>query len=538
MLGNCMLKKKNVIFLLLLAIFFVFGNKITSAEYERDNKNVFLPHKETETYANFCTGFYLMLEHRWEDAIEFFIQALKSSQQPERIHNCLATCYLQIDKKDEAIVQVEKVAQLKPDDFGIHYMLGNLYENEGEEKKAIFEYERAESCITENISKVFVADMLYRLSDIYLKNKELEKAVNVYEKILDTKLTNEPVKLHYRLGQINFEMERVREAIAEFTKARNYDSDFESISFYLALCYEELEDYDNAIAELSSFIKDQSDNWRVRISLSNLYEKKQQYDKVELEREKAFEILKRNIKEGSQDLREYIALSQLLQRNGENEHAIETLETAVSNIINNNDEHNDALVEIRLMMANVYYDMNDPNSVVRELREVLQIAPDCHQASNFLGFYFVERGEKLVEALGLIEKALSFEPENGAYLDSLGWAYYKLATKNDNEKIMLGLQKLIEASEYIEDPEIMAHIGDVNYSLGFWDEAQNQWEIALKQMKKGPKNSTLDLPHRSIRELNAIKSVQKKLEKLQYLKMVEDPTEKLRSEKRVVSSNI
>ena len=37
-----------------------------------------------------------------------------------------------------------------------------------------------------------------------------------------------------------------------------------------------------------------------------------------------------------------------------------------------------------------------------------------------------DRGIKLDEALGLIKKAVDLDPANGAYLDSLGWAYFKL----------------------------------------------------------------------------------------------------------------
>jgi tetratricopeptide (TPR) repeat protein len=532
------LQTKNIVFLLFFMYIFTFGNEIVLAESGKRSKSSFLSRKETKVYASFCTGYYLMLEHRWEEAIESFEKALESNQHAEKIHNFLATCYFQLNKKDEALFHIEEVARLKPDDFGIHYTLGSIYESEGEVKKAVYEYERAGDCIMKDIEKVFVADMLHRLANLYLENGDFEKATNTYRKILDSKLASEPAKIHHKLGQICLEQKRVEEALKEFVKARECDSSLEPISFYLAVCYEELEDYDNAIAELKSFIERNPDAWFMRISMSNICEKVQQFEIAEFEREKAFEILKKNVGDGSTNLREYIVLSQMFHKKGKNRQAIEILQTAVSNVTNVNNENNELLKEIHLLMANVYYEMNEYKNVVKVLRKVLQIDPDCHQASNFLGYLFVERNEKLDEALSLIQKALSLEPKNGAYLDSLGWAYYKLATEHDSKKIMIALQMLVEASKYAEDPEIVEHIGDVYYSLGFWEEAQKRWETALKQWEKATEGLPPHLIHKTGRELKAVRIIQKKLEKLQGLEVMEDLVEKLESGDKLVSSQI
>ncbi len=529
------LKTKNYVFLLVFLCIFTFGSELVLAEFGKRSKPDFLPRNEAKVYANFCTGYYLMLEHRWEEAIESFEKALKLNQHAGKIHNFLATCYFQLNKKDEALFHIEKVAQLKPDDFGIHYTLGSIYESEGEGEKAVYEYEHAGGCVTEHIDKVFVADMLLRLANLYLKNGDLEKATSTYKKILDAKLTNEPARIHHKLGQIYLERKRVEEALKEFVKAKESGSDLESISFYLAVCYEELEDYDNAITELKIFIEKHPEAWFMRISLSNICEKVRHFEMAEFEREKAFEVLKENVGDGSTNLREYIVLSQLFQKKGKNRQAIETLQTAISSITN---EDNEAFKEIHLLMANVYYEMKEYKNVVKVLRKVLQTDPDCHEASNFLGYFFVERGEKLDEALSLIENALSFEPKNGAYLDSLGWAYYKLATERDSKKIMIALQKLVEASEYAEDPEIVEHIGDVYYSLGFWEEAQTRWESALKQWEEVTKGLPSYLIHETARELKAVRIIQKKLEKLQDLEVMEYSVDRLKSGEGLVSKQV
>jgi tetratricopeptide (TPR) repeat protein len=529
------MSKTKTVILLFFTFIFAFLCETTLAESRKDSENNFLLHNnDTEAYMNFCTGFYLMLDHRWEEAIVFFEKTLQSNPNAERIHNYLATCCFQSNKKEKALFHIKKIAQLKPDDFSIHYTLGNIYASEGNEKGAISEYERASSSVMDGVDKVFVSDMLHRLANGYMKNGDIENATNVYKKILDLKLTEEPVKIHYKLGQAYVEAEKINEAINEFIKAREANPHSAPIIFYLALCYEELEDYDNAIETLESFIEYDSDAWLMRINLSNICEKMKQYEKADLEREKAFAILKESVSKGSKNLREYTTLSQIYQRRGEGREAIYTLRTAILSVIN---EDKEALKEVHFMLANIYYEMNDHRHVVNELEKVLQIDPDYHQANNFLGYFFVEKGEQLEEALGLIEKALSIEPENGAYLDSLGWAYYKLADEDDGEKITLALQKLKKASEYAEDPEIMGHTGDVYYSLGYWERAQGQWEAALKLWEEFAAEASPLSKHQTAREIKARKVVQNKLEKLQYLKMVESSMERLKSEERVVRNH-
>ena len=55
--------------------------------------------------------------------------------------------------------------------------------------------------------------------------------------------------------------------------------------------------------------------------------------------------------------------------------------------------------------------------------------------SNYLGYMLADKGTKLPEALKMIRKAVEQEPMNGAYLDSLGWAYFKMGSTNWRRKI-------------------------------------------------------------------------------------------------------
>ena len=74
---------------------------------------------------------------------------------------------------------------------------------------------------------------------------------------------------------------------------------------------------------------------------------------------------------------------------------------------------------------------------------------------------FVDRNIRLKEGIELIKFAVSQEPQNGFYLDSLGWAYYKL---NDLKKAIVYLERAIELEP--QEMEITDHLGDAYFKRG------------------------------------------------------------------------
>ena len=84
----------------------------------------------------------------------------------------------------------------------------------------------------------------------------------------------------------------------------------------------------------------------------------------------------------------------------------------------------------------------------------------------------------------MIKQALVFEPENGAYLDSLGWFYYKKV------KLKEALSHLERAASLLSDPVIYDHLGDVFLKLGNADSAKLNWEKSLKLDPRSDKVKT------------------------------------------------
>ena len=135
-----------------------------------------------------------------------------------------------------------------------------------------------------------------------------------------------------------------------------------------------------------------------------------------------------------------------------------------------------ALARYQLAMA--YDEMNLFAAAEGELRKVLKDDPDDGPAANALGYLYAERSVNLEEARRLVELALKQEPENGAYLDSMGWVFYR---KGDLKTALEYLKKAIEREP---DAVIADHLGDVHFRLGQTSEALKRYEEAVKLDRK------------------------------------------------------
>ena len=110
---------------------------------------------------------------------------------------------------------------------------------------------------------------------------------------------------------------------------------------------------------------------------------------------------------------------------------------------------------------------------------MLDANPDNAAVLNYYGYMLANRGLRLDEATSMIQRAVNAEPNNGAYLDSLGWAYYKQ-------------DKLPEAEEYLQkavnregnDPTILSHLGDVYLKMGQNERAADLFERSVTEWQK------------------------------------------------------
>ncbi|HJP17340.1 MAG TPA: tetratricopeptide repeat protein, partial [Nitrospinota bacterium] len=155
---------------------------------------------------------------------------------------------------------------------------------------------------------------------------------------------------------------------------------------------------------------------------------------------------------------------------------------------------NPKIEDYHFNLGAAYERLKQYDETIEEMKKVLEINPNHSNAHNFIGYLYADLDIDLKEAEEHLNKATALEPENGYFLDSLGWIYYK---KGMFRKALEEVQKAIKLIP--EDPTIYLHLGEIYFSLKNYKEA----EIALE--KSFELNNKAEIP------LEDSEKIQKKL---------------------------
>jgi tetratricopeptide (TPR) repeat protein len=114
-----------------------------------------------------------------------------------------------------------------------------------------------------------------------------------------------------------------------------------------------------------------------------------------------------------------------------------------------------------------------------QFKKVLGVNPNDGQVLNYYGYMLGDLGIRLDEAEALVKRALKDDPYNGAYLDSLGWIYFKENKLADAEAT---LREAAERESH--DATIRSHLGDVYAKTGRPEQAAAEWEKSLAEWQR------------------------------------------------------
>lgn len=107
-------------------------------------------------------------------------------------------------------------------------------------------------------------------------------------------------------------------------------------------------------------------------------------------------------------------------------------------------------------------------------RQLITREPENAAALNYLGYMLADRGERLDESVGYLKRALAIDPDNGSFLDSIGWAYFR------DGKLDLALENLRRAAEQLQTNSVVQdHYGDALLKAGRLEDALEAWNRAL-----------------------------------------------------------
>ncbi len=130
--------------------------------------------------------------------------------------------------------------------------------------------------------------------------------------------------------------------------------------------------------------------------------------------------------------------------------------------------------EAHFFLGNIYEQQGKIDEAIQEFKTTLRLNPGYPDALNSLGYLYAEESINLEEAEEMIKQALIYEPNNGAYIDSLGWIYFKQG------KYEKATEKLEQAVQFLSDPVIYEHLGDVYLKQHNIIKARENWQKSLE----------------------------------------------------------
>ncbi len=269
-----------------------------------------------------------------------------------------------------------------------------------------------------------------RLAEIYLRGSDRKGAIEQLKAILRDDPTN-PQACYY-LGSLAFEDKDAATAVEYFRKAVVLSPDFEQAYYELALAQLSLDQASAALETLDAARKKFPRGFVLEMLTG-----------MALGRQKAY----------GQALGHYTA----------------------AEVIAKATEPSRLNREFYFQLGSAYERTGDYAQAEKYFEKCLEVSPDFDEAMNYLGYMWAEHGLKLDRALELIEKAVKAEPENPAYLDSLGWVLFKLNRPEE------ALPKILKAIELNREPDatLYDHLGDVYATLNQPDKAREAWQKSL-----------------------------------------------------------
>jgi tetratricopeptide (TPR) repeat protein len=399
----------------------------------------------------------------YASAAETLKRMIPLAPDNNRIKRSLAQDLLYSDKIDESLALYKEIAAEDPRDPNVQLNLARIYRQKGNFDQSRAAFQKAKELDPTNL------DVKYDEVSLLEAEGKGDAAIIVLKGIIADKNTDPAAKgkLTERLGILNRAGGKYPEAIAAFRELGELDPEQEShaavqiIETYRA-AKKLTEARKEADAALKKYPKDRS---VVMENASLLAEQGKTAEAVA-----AF----RGLMGTTPDRDLLLAIAQIYEKAKKYPEEQKVLDEAEA-ASKSNQEKQGVMFARGAMLER----MKNFDAAEAEFRKVLAADPDNAGALNYLGYMLADRDVRLDEALKMIQRALELEPGNGAYLDSLGWVYFR------QNQLQLAEDQLSKALEKIgTDPTVHDHLGDVYSKAGKTREAITQWQTSLKEWEK------------------------------------------------------
>ncbi|MDH4210071.1 MAG: tetratricopeptide repeat protein [candidate division WOR-3 bacterium] len=422
-------------------------------------------------------------ERKLDKAIEYYIHALEFAPGNQELYLAVSALFEANRKLSEAMSALERMPDeiktaeiflrlanlagrmndhllavdyyrkaylLDTTDFNTTIGIGTGFDMLGITDSAIFYYENVNA-------DTFISNVAQRLIDLYTEVDRYDRVITSANEIL----TLEPSNTHVRrsLGFAYYKVEMFIRALNEFSIVLRYDPSDTYSAFYLARIYMEQGEYDRSRKEIESALKVNPDFIELWVYLGFVAIEKEDYDLAEYAFTEAayrggdlaqiYYLLGAVMETQEKATEAYYYYSKAVEKNPENIAALQSLASITSSFGRETETFN-------------------------TFQRILEIDTLNAVALNYVGYTYAERSDSLEYALRLIDRALEIDVNNGYYMDSRGWVFYKMGRFEE------ALRELERASEIVEDAVILEHLGDVNLELKRRSAALDAYRRALE----------------------------------------------------------
>lgn len=395
----------------------------------------------------------------------------------------------------EAEQTVKQGIALSPDAPVGPYYLGRIQMELSHVEDAIASFERA-ATVNASFEPTYIA-----LASIYESRQERDKAIGVLRRYLqNVNPRNREVRNH--LVRLYMNAKDYQGALTELDRMVTEDPTDLDAQLRISLVYGELKEYQKAIERLTPILAQRPAELKIRDYLGYLYEETKQYPK-------ALDTYRFNLQLDPSYFEGHLHLGVLLYRLKRYQESINHLAEAVklnpkqpesyivmglghlqseqfeqaAQAFEEGIRHNPKNADLHFNLGTAYDKLNRFDEVVRAMEMALKLDPHHADALNYLGYSYAERGIKIDEAISLTKQAVALKPNNGYYVDSLGWALFK------SGKLDQALQEIRRAVELAgDDPVIYEHLGEIHLKQHHMQEAR---EALLRALELDPSNEKL-----------------------------------------------
>ncbi len=385
--------------------------------------------------------------------------------------------------------------QYAPDSPIGYYYLGRISIEAGNMEQALSSFDRAIS-VNPSFEPAYLAQ-----ASVHESRQEKDKAIAVLKNYLhQVNPRNREVRQH--LIQLYIATKDYAGGLAELEHMLEDNPGDLDAQLRMALIYGEKKEFSKAIAQLTDILKAKPAELKVRDYLGYLYEETKDFPK-------AMETYRYNLHLDPRFADSHIHLGVLLYRLKQFPEAVTHLDEAVrlmpkqpephivlglahlqseqfekaSEAFQEGIRHHPKNADLHFNLGTAYDKLNRFDDVERAMETALSLDPHHADALNYLGYSYAERDMKIDQALSLTKRAVALKPENGYYVDSLGWAFYKSGLLSE------ALAEIKRAVSLVgDDPVIYEHLGEIYMKQHKTTDARDAW---LHSLELDPSNEKL-----------------------------------------------